>query len=76
MPAPGKFSEETEARAIRLHLDRVEAGESKLGARRHVGALLDMLPATIRNWVETDERLSGVRPVTDARSAEAQEMRT
>ena len=29
-----------------------EPGESKLGARRHVGALLDLNPATLRNWVE------------------------
>ena len=31
-------------------------GESKLAARRHVGQLLDIEPATLRNWIEADER--------------------
>jgi transposase len=30
--------------------------ESKLAARRHVGQLLDINPATLRNWIEADER--------------------
>ena len=41
MPAPRKFDEETRARAVRLYQDRLrDHGESKLGARRHVGQLL------------------------------------
>jgi transposase-like protein len=57
MPAPRKFDDETRARAVRLYQDRLrENGGSQLGARRHVGALLDINPATIRNWVEADER--------------------
>lgn len=57
MPAPRKFDEETRARAVRLYADRLrDHGESKLAARKHVGELLDINPATIRNWVEADER--------------------
>ena len=57
MPAPRKFDAETRARAVRLYLDRLrDHGESKLAARRHVGELLDINPATIRNWVEAEER--------------------
>lgn len=62
MPAPRKFDEETRARAVRLYADRLrDHGESKLAARKHVGELLDINPATIRNWVEAEER--GARPV-------------
>ena len=57
MSAPRKFDEETRARAVRLYTDRLrDHGESKLAARRHVGALLDIKPATLRNWIEADER--------------------
>ena len=57
MPAPRKFDEETRARAVRLYLDRLrDHGESKLAARKHVGELLDINPATIRNWVEAEQR--------------------
>jgi transposase len=57
VPAPRKFDEETRARAVRLYADRLrDHGESKLAARKHVGELLDINPATIRNWVEAEER--------------------
>ena len=57
MPAPRKFDDETRARAVRLYQDRLrESGSSQLAARRHVGELLGINPATIRNWVEADER--------------------
>lgn len=57
MPAPRKFDAETCARAVRLYRDRLrDHGESKLAARRHVGQLLDIHPATLRNWIEADER--------------------
>jgi transposase len=57
VPAPRKFDEETRARAVRLYEDRLrDHGESKLAARRHVGELLDINPATIRNWVEAEQR--------------------
>ena len=49
MSAPRKFDEETRARAVRLYLDRLrDHGEPKLAARRHVGELLDINPATLR----------------------------
>ena len=61
MSAPRKFDEETRARAVRLYQDRLrDHGESKLAARRHVGQLLDIKPATLRNWIEAEQR--AVRP--------------
>ena len=60
MSAPRKFDEETRARAVRLYTDRLrDHGESKLAARKHVGQLLDINPATLRNWIESDERVTG-----------------
>jgi transposase len=57
MSAPRKFDDETRARAVRLYLDRLrDDGESKLAARRHVGQLLDINPATLRNWIEAEKR--------------------
>ncbi len=57
MPAPGKFDEETRARAVRLYADRLrDHGGSQLAARTHVGELLDIKPATLRNWVEAEQR--------------------
>jgi|SRR5690242_14592883 transposase len=57
MSAPRKFDEETRARAVRLYADRLrDHGESKLAARRRVGQLLDIKPATLRNWVEAEQR--------------------
>ena len=51
-----------------------EPGESKRGARRHVGLLLDVNPETLRNWAEERERIeAGRRPVP--RSAESEEVR-
>jgi transposase-like protein len=70
MPAPRKFDEETRARAVRLYQDRLrDHGESKLGARRHVGQLLDINAATLRNWIEADERAA--RPATATETASA-----
>jgi transposase-like protein len=57
MSAPRKFDEETRARAVRLYTDRLrDHRESKLAARRHVGQLLDINPATLRNWIEAEKR--------------------
>ena len=70
MPAPRRFDEETRARAVRLYQDRLrDHGESKLAARRHVGELLDIKPATLRNWVEADERASKPAAAREADSA-------
>jgi transposase-like protein len=74
MGAPRKFDEETRARAVRLYRDRLrDDGGSKLGARRHVGELLGIGPATLRNWVEAEERAAG--PVTGPVVSESAELR-
>lgn len=80
MSAPRKFDEETRARAIRLYTDRLrDHGGSKLAARTHVGGLLDIAPATLRNWIEAAER--AVNPVvstvddSDASAAEVRRLR-
>ncbi len=51
MSAPRKYDQEFRDRAVRMYRDRLEQepGGSKLGARRYVGALLDLKPATLRN---------------------------
>jgi transposase len=57
MPAPRKFDEETRARAVRVYQDRLrDDGESQLAARRHVGQLLGINPATLRKWIEAERR--------------------
>ena len=66
MSAPRKFDEETRARAVRMYLDRLAQGDSKLQARRHIGVLLDINPATIRNWIEAQERVDEARPPAPA----------
>lgn len=62
-------------RAVGMYRDRLGDGESKIGAPRAVGSVLDLNPATIRNWVEAVERVDGSRsPV--ARVSESEEVRT
>ena len=77
MSAPRKFDEETRARAVRLYIDRLrDHGESKLAARRNVGALLDINPATLRNWIEAEQRAAApAAGVTGADFDMAAEMR-
>ena len=56
MPAPRKHDDATMARAVAMYHERVRGlGESKLAARRHVGALLGINPATLRKWVERED---------------------
>jgi transposase len=75
--APRKYDEETRARAVRMYQERIrDLGESKLTARRAVGAVLDINPATLRNWVEREEIDIGVRPgVTTEASDELKALR-
>ncbi|MEJ3656619.1 transposase [Actinomycetes bacterium KLBMP 9759] len=62
MSAARKFDDETRARAVRMYQDRLqEPGESELGACKHVGALLGINPATLRNWTREDERSASSR---------------
>ena len=58
MSAPRKYDQEFRERAVRMYRDRLaEPGESKRGARRHVGVLLDLNPETLRNWAEERDRV-------------------
>lgn len=77
MPAPRKYDEETRARAVRMYEDRIrDLGESKVTARRAVGAVLDINPSTLRNWIEREEIDTGTRPgVTTEVSAELTALR-
>ncbi len=51
MAAPRKFDPETREWSVRLYQDRLAGSEdSKLAARRHVGELLGVNQATLRNW--------------------------
>lgn len=78
MPAPRKFDEETRARAVRMYRDRLRdhPEESKLAARRHVGGLLDINAATMRNWIEREDIDAGARAgVTSEASAELKALR-
>jgi transposase len=77
MSAPRKFDEETRARAVRLYQDRLrDHGESKLAARKHVGQLLDINPATLRNWIEAEKRAARPdRPGTTNSADDATELR-
>jgi transposase len=66
VPAPRKYDEETRARAVRMYQDRIrDLGESKLTARRAVGAVLDINPATLRNWVEREEIDTNATPALE-----------
>lgn len=65
MGAPRKFDQETRERAVRMYLDRLaERSDSKLAARKYVGEILDIKPATLRGWIEKDTGRDG----TDAGS--------
>jgi transposase len=77
MSAPRKYDQEFRDRAVRMYRDRLaEPGETKRGARRHVGALLDVNPETLRNWVEAAERVDGSRaPAAAGRGADGEEVR-
>lgn len=71
MSAPRKYDEETRARAVRMYQERIrDLGESKLTARRAVGAVLDINPATLRNWVEQQEIDTGIRPGVSTEAAD------
>lgn len=79
MVAPRKYDQEFRDRAVRMYRERVAEGlqESRLGARRHVGSLLDLNPATLRNWVEELERAQGARaPVARPERSDSEEVRS
>lgn len=78
MGAARKYQQEFRDRAVRMYRDRLAEGvDSKVGARRHVGALLDLNPATLRNWVEEEERREGTRASSAvSRAADSEEVRS
>jgi transposase len=74
--APRKYDQEFRDRAVRMYRDRLaEPGESKLSARRHVGLLLDLNQATLRNWVEERYAPDGTR-AGSSRGSESEEIRS
>jgi transposase len=74
--APRKYDQEFRDRAVEMYRDRLATpGESKLGARRHVGVLLDLNQATLRNWVEDAERAEGQRGPAASRISDSDEVR-
>lgn len=57
-----------------MYHDRLsERTDSEFGARRHGGALLDVNPATLRNWSEAEDRAA--RPVPASGVVETAEVR-
>lgn len=75
MSAPRKYDQEFRDRAVRMYRDRLaEPGESKLGARRHVGSLLDVNQATLRNWIE-DRYTEAAKSGAVGRGSDADEVR-
>jgi transposase len=77
MGAARKYDSEFMERAVRMYRDRLAGGsDSKVGARRHVGALLDVNPATLRNWIEAEDRASRPAPAGEVvDTAEVRELR-
>ena len=74
MAAPRKFDSETRERAARMYHEHLADTQcSKLAARRHVGELLGVKPATLRNWVEADP--AGTPAATSAESAEDRQLK-
>lgn len=74
MSAPRKFDAETRERAVRMyHEHLVDTQCSKLAARKHVGELLGVKPATLRNWVEAGSPSSSSQAT--AESAEVKRLK-
>lgn len=73
MAAPRKFDPETRERAVRMYHDHLaEHGGAKLAAREHVGALLDINQATLRNWIEKDKPIVTTRGTTTVSEQDAE----
>lgn len=55
MSALKKYDPETQARAVRMYVDRIAEGDiSQLRAREEVGELLGINQSTLRNWIRRD----------------------
>ena len=76
MASPRKYDQEFRDRAVRMYSERLaEPGESKRGARRHVGVLLDLNPETLRNWAEERDRVESGRSPAPPGSIDPQSAR-
>ena len=74
MAAPRKFDAETRERAVRMYHEHLaDAQCSKVAARTHVGSLLGVNPATLRNWIEAGSSPSS--PESTAESAEVRRLK-
>ncbi|PAY21728.1 hypothetical protein CEY15_17370 [Dietzia natronolimnaea] len=74
MAAPRKFDAETRERAVRMYHEHLaDAQCSKVAARTHVGSLLGVNPATLRNWIEAESSPSS--PESTAESAEVRRLK-
>ena len=74
MAAPRKFDAETRERAVRIYHEHLADSQcSKLAARKHVGDLLGVNPATLRNWIEAGS--SSTSPESSAESAEVKRLK-
>ncbi len=72
MSAPKKHDQETQARAVRMYVDRFAEGDvSQRAAREEVGALLGVNPSTMRNWIRR-ELGEGVTPPVAAGETDAE----
>lgn len=73
MPAPKKHDQETQARAVRMYLDRFAEGDiSQRAAREEVGALLGLNPSTLRNWVRREVGEGLTPPAVAGEQADAE----
>ncbi len=77
MAAQRKYDQEFRDRGVRMYRERLEQrpDESKIAARRHVGDLLGVNAATLRNWIEAGERAEGTRGPAPARVVESEELK-
>jgi transposase len=76
MPAPKKYDEETQARAVRMYRDRIAEGEtSQLAARREIGELLGVNQSTLRNWIRREDAATAGRGGEGVESVEAENAR-
>jgi len=70
MPAPKKYDEETQERAVRMYLDRIAEGNvTQLAARKEVGELLGVNQSTLRNWIRRVEGSATASGGGDAESS-------
>lgn len=74
MAAPRKLDAETRERAVPMYREHLADEQcSKLAARTHVGSLLGVNPATLRNWIEAGSSPSS--PESTAESAEVRRLK-